>query len=87
MEGCLKEGIEHVFSAYSFVVFCAGAALAFGGILAYFVLSQKTGSEAMQKIARAIQDGASAYLNRQYQMIALVGALAFFLLTWHSAFL
>jgi K(+)-stimulated pyrophosphate-energized sodium pump len=72
---------------YTFVIFCGVAALVFGAVLAISVLSQKTGSEAMQKIARAIQEGASAYLNRQYQMIGIVGILVFVFLTWQLGIL
>jgi K(+)-stimulated pyrophosphate-energized sodium pump len=72
---------------YSFLIFCGVAALAYGGILIYSVLSEPTGTEAMQKIAKAIQDGASAYLNRQYRMIALVGVIILLFLTWQLGFL
>ncbi|MBX7067064.1 MAG: sodium-translocating pyrophosphatase [Parachlamydiales bacterium] len=67
---------------YYFVIFCAVAALVYGAILGSSVLSKGTGSEAMQRIARAIQDGASAYLNRQYRVIAIVGLVVFVLLSW-----
>jgi K(+)-stimulated pyrophosphate-energized sodium pump len=70
------------FNIYTLLIFCGVAALIYGGILIYFVLSEKTGTESMQKIARAIQEGASAYLNRQYRMIALVGVIVLLLLTW-----
>ncbi len=75
------------FSIYYFVIFCAVIALIYGGILSSFVLSQKTGSEAMQRIARAIQEGASAYLNRQYRVISLVGIVVFALLSWQLGIL
>ncbi len=41
----------------------------------------------MQKIAKAIQDGASAYLNRQYRMIALVGIVVLAFLIWRLGIL
>src|SRR2546421_264394 len=40
-------------------------ALAYGGYLTRWVLSANPGNETMQRIARAIQEGAAAYLNRQ----------------------
>lgn len=67
---------------YYFVIFCALGALVYGAILVNSVLSKGTGSEAMQRIARAIQDGASAYLNRQYRVISIVGLVVFALLSW-----
>lgn len=75
------------FDVYYFVIFCAVAALVYGAILGGSVLSQKTGSEAMQRIALAIQQGASAYLNRQYRVIAIVGLVVFVLLTWQLGLL
>ncbi len=70
------------FNVFSLLIFCGLAALIYGGVLIYSVLKEPTGTEAMQKIAKAIQEGASAYLNRQYRMIALVGAVVLILLTW-----
>ncbi|HYM49687.1 MAG TPA: sodium-translocating pyrophosphatase [Candidatus Limnocylindrales bacterium] len=50
-------------------------ALAYGGYLTRLVLAAPAGSELMVRIARAIQEGASAYLNRQYTTIAIIGAV------------
>lgn len=57
------------------------AALLYGAYLIGWVNKQPTGSERMQAIAKAIQEGAYAYLNRQYRTIALVAA-AIFVLMW-----
>ena len=46
------------------------------------VFSAGTGAEEMQKIAGAIQEGAQAYLNRQYKTIAIVGVIVAVLLAW-----
>ncbi|MDP7142294.1 MAG: sodium-translocating pyrophosphatase [Alphaproteobacteria bacterium] len=73
-----------------FMVVCAGfLALIYGQYAARQVLSCETGTKKMQEIAQAIQEGASAYLNRQYSTIAVVGVvvavLLFMLLGWHVA--
>ena len=57
-------------------------ALIYGGILIRWVLSRPDGDNTMKGIAAAIQEGASAYLNRQYRVIAVVAIAIFFILTF-----
>ena len=49
------------------------AAVLFAVVLILLVLRQPTGNERMREIAAAIQEGAAAYLNRQYTVIAIIG--------------
>jgi len=67
---------------YSLIVAlaCAAFALVYGGFSVRWVLSQPAGNERMQAIAGAIQEGASAYLNRQYTTIGIVGVVLFVLI-------
>ncbi len=59
---------------------CAAAALIYGALSIRWILKQSTGSPRMVEIARAIQVGASAYLNRQYSTIGMVGVVVFALI-------
>ncbi len=62
---------------------CLGAsalALLYGVITATWVLRQPAGNERMQEIAAAVQEGANAYMNRQYSAIGVVGAIIFVIL-------
>jgi K(+)-stimulated pyrophosphate-energized sodium pump len=72
-----------------FALFCAIAAILYGVISSKWILGLSTGSEKMQSIAAAVQEGASAYLKRQYTAIAGVGAVLFvaifFALGWQTA--
>lgn len=60
---------------YVLSIVCGVVALAYGAYAVRAVMSSSAGNEHMQEIAGAIQEGASAYLNRQYTTIAIVGAV------------
>ena len=69
----------------------AGAlAILFGIISTQWILKQPTGNSRMQEIQAAIQEGANAYMNRQYTTIGAVGVVLFFalgfVLKWPTAF-
>src|SRR5450759_641900 len=58
-----------------FALACGVFALLYGGWSIQWILAQPTGNERMREIAAAIQEGASAYLNKQYTAIAVVGII------------
>jgi K(+)-stimulated pyrophosphate-energized sodium pump len=51
---------------------CAGAAVVYGLLITQRLLSRSPGNDRMQEISGAVQEGASAYLRRQYTIIAAV---------------
>ena len=55
--------------AVALALVCAGVAVGFGLYFTWWLLQQPAGSERMQEIARAVQEGAAAYLRRQYTTI------------------
>jgi K(+)-stimulated pyrophosphate-energized sodium pump len=57
-------------------------ALLFAIYLIFWVLRQPQGNDRMREIATAIQEGAQAYLNRQYTIIGGIGAVIFLFLTF-----
>ena len=63
-----------------FVLTSAAVAIIYGLILIKLVLRLPAGNDKMREIARAIQDGAKAYLNRQYKTIAVVALVLFLIL-------
>ena len=60
-----------------FALLCAGVGIGWGAVLTVRILKLPAGTERMQEIARAVQEGASAYLRRQYLTIAGVAAAIF----------
>jgi len=70
----------------------AGVAVGYGFYLTWWLLKQPSGNERMQEIAAAVQEGAAAYLRKQYTTIAVVAIVPFLLLGlyhklgWGTAF-
>ncbi len=71
--------------AVLFALLCAGAAIVYGIYLTVWLLRQPAGNERMQEIAHAVQEGAAAYLRRQYQTIAIVAIVPFLLLGFYHS--
>jgi K(+)-stimulated pyrophosphate-energized sodium pump len=72
-----------------FALLCAIAALLYGAVSIKWILGLPTGNDRMREIAAAVQEGAQAYLNRQYTTIGVVGvillAAIFVALGWQTA--
>ena len=71
-------GTESSVILFAFVSGIVG--IAYGVYLTFWVLRQSAGNDTMQTIALAIQEGAGAYLNRQYRTVGLVAGVMFLIL-------
>jgi K(+)-stimulated pyrophosphate-energized sodium pump len=67
-----------------FALICAAVAIAYGIGLTYWVLSRPDGNDRMREIAKAVQEGAAAYLRRQYITIGIVSIVPFLLLGFYN---
>jgi K(+)-stimulated pyrophosphate-energized sodium pump len=72
--------MDAVSASLIFALACGVAAALYGAASTRWILSLSPGNERMQQIGRAIQEGAQAFLNRQYSTIAIVGVALFVLL-------
>jgi K(+)-stimulated pyrophosphate-energized sodium pump len=70
--------------AVLFALLCGAAAVLYGLGLTVWLLRQPAGTERMQEIAHAVQEGAAAYLRRQYMTIAIVAIVPFLLLGFYD---
>jgi K(+)-stimulated pyrophosphate-energized sodium pump len=67
-----------------FALLCAGVAVAYGIGLTYWLLQRPEGTERMREIARAVQEGAAAYLRRQYTTVAVVAIVPFLIIGFYN---
>ena len=63
-----------------FSIICGLSSIIYGFLASRSILSSNPGNNKMQEIAQAIQEGANAYLNRQYLTISYVGFAIFLLI-------
>src|SRR5215204_6856730 len=67
-----------------FALVCGAFAVVYGIGLTVWLLRQPAGTERMREISRAVQEGAAAYLKRQYTTIALVAVVPFLLIGFYD---
>jgi len=65
-----------------FIIWAALLAIVYGIVSTRWIRGLPSGSERVQEIAAAVQEGARAYLNRQYTTIGLAGIVLFLLIAW-----
>src|SRR5829696_2727229 len=70
--------------AVLFALLCSAVAIGYGIYLTTWLLARPAGNERMREISRAVQEGASAYLKRQYTTIAVVAIVPFLLLGFYD---
>src|SRR5881296_3407863 len=62
----------------------AGIAVGYGLYLTWWLLQQPAGNERMREISRAVQEGAAAYLRKQYTTIAVVAVFPFLIIGFYN---
>ena len=76
-------------SPLAFAIICGLGAIAYGVFSIRWIIALPQGNDQMKEIANAVQEGASAYLNRQYSTISIVGLILFvglgLALSWYTA--
>ncbi len=70
--------------AVLFALLCAAVGVGLGVYFTWWILRQPAGDERMREIARAIQEGAAAYLRRQYMTVAIVAIPPFLLIGFYE---
>src|SRR3954470_17219820 len=67
-----------------FALVCSFIAIGYGIGLTVWLMKQPAGNERMREIARAVQEGAAAYLRRQYMTVAIVAVVPFLILGFYN---
>jgi K(+)-stimulated pyrophosphate-energized sodium pump len=67
-----------------FALLCALFGIGVGLYLTWWILKQPAGTERMREIARAVQEGAAAYLKRQYTTIGIVAIVPFLIIGFYN---
>src|ERR1700675_2413345 len=70
-----KKGFFGMILTHWLIILCGLIALAYGVFTGRQVMAADAGTARMQQIAAAVQEGARAYLNRQYRTIGIVGVV------------
>jgi K(+)-stimulated pyrophosphate-energized sodium pump len=70
--------------AVAFALICSAVAILYGLYLTWWLLKQPAGTERMQEIGHAVQEGAAAYLRKQYTTIAVVAIVPFLLIGFYN---
>ena len=69
-----------------FSIICGISSILYGFLISKSILDSDSGNKKMQEISKAIQEGANAYLNRQYLTISYVGFAIFLLIYYFFSF-
>ena len=70
--------------AVLFALVCSGVAILYGLYLTWWLMKQPTGNERMREISRAVQEGAAAYLRKQYTTVAFVAVVPFLAIGFYN---